>query len=168
MGKDAESILAMGAKERGEKKAFASAKKEIKRLKEAYEKVEAGVKGSEKEDRHVLHRRNPGHATEYHTISTTHRGGKALDRPDVKVGKPKYIKKIWDKLEEEQIDESDYAMKKFKTKTNTRVKKGLHADGEEKTILVTRKGDPRAAGGGGVRRIPKHRWDPTKYNMASE
>ena len=72
-------------------------------------------------------------------------------------------------VKEEQIAESgEYAMKKFKTRLNTRVKQGLHKDGEKKTILVTRKGDPHAAMGGGVMRIPKDKWDPAKYNMASE
>jgi hypothetical protein len=207
-------------------------------MEEAYEKQEAGVKGTPESDRHVLHRRNPGHDTEYHTISTTHRGGKALDRPDVKVGKPKYIKKIWDKLEEafgvyrkggsvgekndhprhgkltktfdsaddakshaksmnkvlspgdkkyyrmkyhvkpikeDTLDEGmapvkkSYAMRKMKKKVSTQVKQGLGVEkGKDKTILVTNKGDPHAATGGGVHRIPRDKYDPSKHNMASE
>ena len=106
-------ITKQGADARREKKSFASAKKEIKRLKEEeqinelkkstaasklakeeYEKVRAGVKRTSS-GTHTLHRRNPGHKTEYHTI-TTERDG----RKSVKTGSPKYIKKHWDKLEE--------------------------------------------------------------------
>jgi len=67
---------------------------------EAYEKQEAGVKTKDGKT-HTLHRRNPGHPTEYHTITTKDTEG----RTTVKAGKPKYIKKHWDKLEETQIDE---------------------------------------------------------------
>jgi hypothetical protein len=62
---------------------------------EAYEKQEAGVKTKDGKT-HTLHRRNPGHPTEYHTVTTKDAEGKT----SVKVGKPKYIKKHWDKLEE--------------------------------------------------------------------
>ena len=72
-------------------------------VKEEYEKVEAGVRKRDGET-HTLHRRNPGHKTEYHTI-TTERDG----RKTVKTGSPKYIKKHWDKMEEEQIDEISLA-----------------------------------------------------------
>jgi hypothetical protein len=62
-----------------------------------------------------------------------------------------------------------YAMKKLKTKASTVVKRGLGVGKDKtKTILVTTKGDPHAAAGGGVRRIPKDKYDPTKHNMASE
>jgi len=67
---------------------------------EAYEKQEAGVKTKDGKT-HTLHRRNPGHSTEYHTVTTKDAEGKTT----VKAGKPKYIKKHWDKLEETQIDE---------------------------------------------------------------
>ncbi len=289
----AERILKMGKKEREEKKSFASAKKEIKRLKEEqideasyekldnyvrdahvsgtgaaargeiamhrgqktrlhranktgekreqginlaldkmagralvpakrkekmeeeYEKVEAGVKKRPGET-HTLHRRNPGHKTEYHTITTDRDG-----RKSVKTGNPKYIKKHWDKLEEkhltppetrkkeeivmsmkkglpgfkerygkrakevmyatatkrakEQVEEGmapikkSYAMRKMKKKVSTQVKQGLGV-GKEKTstILVTNKGDPKAASGGGVHRIPRDKYDPSKHNLASE
>ena len=40
--------------------------------------------------------------------------------------------------------------------------------GKKKTILVTNKGDPHAATGGGVRRIPRDKYDPSKHNLASE
>jgi hypothetical protein len=75
----------------------------MKKIDEEYEKVEVGVKKRAGET-HTLHRRNPGHKTEYHTI-TTERDG----RKSVKTGSPKYIKKHWDKMEEEQIDEVSLA-----------------------------------------------------------
>ena len=74
---------------------------------------------------------------------------------------------------EETIDEADYkssyAYKKMKTKVATKVKRGLGV-GKEKTstVLVTNKGDPKAATGGGVHRIPRDKYDPSKHNMASE
>jgi hypothetical protein len=40
--------------------------------------------------------------------------------------------------------------------------------GKKKTVLVTLKGDPHAATGGGVKRISKKEYDPSKHNMASE
>jgi hypothetical protein len=204
-------------------------------MEEEYEKVEAGVKKRPGET-HTLHRRNPGHKTEYHTITTDRDG-----RKSVKTGSPKYIKKHWDKLEEEQIDElwepitgsrkdvgsnrrkrkavqmalgrkhkgeegwndrtnlqhssltmgrklqkqgvvkednldeamgsvkKSYAMKKMKKKVSTQVKQGLGIGKERtNTVLVTNKGDPSAAGGGGVHRIPRDKYDPTKHNLASE
>lgn len=69
-----------------------------KLAREEYEKQEAGVK-KRSDATHTLHRRNPGHKTEYHTI-TTERDG----RKSVKTGSPKYIKKHWDKMEEEKGD----------------------------------------------------------------
>ena len=72
----------------------------MKKIDEEYEKVEAGVKKRAGET-HTLHRRNPGHKTEYHTI-TTERDG----RKSVKTGSPKYIKKHWDKMEEDTLDEA--------------------------------------------------------------
>ena len=68
----------------------------MKKIDEEYEKVEAGVK-KRRGETHTLHRRNPGHKTEYHTI-TTERDG----RKSVKTGSPKYIRKHWDKLEEDK------------------------------------------------------------------
>ena len=68
----------------------------MKKIDEEYEKVEAGVKKRQGET-HTLHRRNPGHKTEYHTI-TTERDG----RKTVKTGSPKYIKKHWDRMEEDK------------------------------------------------------------------
>ena len=68
----------------------------MKKIDEEYEKVEAGVK-KRRGETHTLHRRNPGHKTEYHTI-TTERDG----RKTVKTGSPKYIKKHWDKMEEDK------------------------------------------------------------------
>ena len=137
--------------------------------KEEYEKVEAGVKKRPGET-HTLHRRNPGHKTEYHTITTDRDG-----RKSVKTGSPKYIKKHWDKLEEDNLDEvmgsvkKSYAMKKMKKKVSTQVKQGLGVGKERtNTVLVTNKGDPKAAGGGGVHRIPRDKYDPTKHNLASE
>ena len=41
-------------------------------------------------------------------------------------------------------------------------------EAKKRTILVTRKGDPHAKTGGGVIRIPKDKYDPKKYNLASE
>jgi hypothetical protein len=58
--------------------------------------------------------------------------------------------------------------KKLRVQHKTVVRKALGADKEKKTILVTKKGDPHAASGGGVRRIPKDKYDPSKYNLASE
>jgi len=137
--------------------------------KEEYEKQEAGVKKRPGET-HTLHRRNPGHKTEYHTITTDRDG-----RKSVKTGSPKYIKKHWDKLEEDNLDEAmgsvkkSYAMKKMKKKVSTQVKQGLGIGKERtNTVLVTNKGDPSAAGGGGVHRIPRDKYDPTKHNLASE
>ena len=76
-------------------------------------------------------------------------------------------------LPEDNLDEADYkssyAYKKMKTKVATKVKRGLGI-GKEKTstVLVTNKGDPKAATGGGVHRIPKDKYDPSKHNLASE
>jgi hypothetical protein len=62
-----------------------------------------------------------------------------------------------------------YGMRKLKKKVSTAVKQGLGVEkGKDKTILVTNKGDPKAAGGGGVHRIPRDKYDPSKHNMASE
>lgn len=62
-----------------------------------------------------------------------------------------------------------YAMKKMKKKVSTQVKQGLGVGKEKtKTILVTNKGDPHARAGGGVHRISKDKYDPTKHNLASE
>ena len=69
-------------------------------VEEEYEKVEAGVKKKPGET-HTLHRRNPGHKTEYHTITTDRDG-----RKSVKTGSPKYIKKHWDKLEEVSLEKA--------------------------------------------------------------
>jgi len=75
--------------------------------------------------------------------------------------------------EEEDIDEANYkgsyAYKKLKTKVSTKINRALGI-GKDKasTILVTNKGDPNARAGGGVHRIPKDKYDPTKHNMASE
>jgi hypothetical protein len=77
--------------------------------------------------------------------------------------------------EEESLDEGmapikkSYAMRKLKKKVSTQVKQGLGV-GKEKTstVLVTNKGDPKAATGGGVHRIPRDKYDPSKHNMASE
>ena len=61
------------------------------------------------------------------------------------------------------------AHRKLATGVNTKTRQELGAKKEDtKTILVTRKGDPRAAAGGGVRRIPKDKFDPSIYNRASE
>ena len=68
---------------------------------EQYAPKKAGVKGSPESDRHELSVRNPGHDSEYHVIKTTHRGGKALNPPDVVVGKPNYISKKWKNLKED-------------------------------------------------------------------
>ena len=72
------------------------------------------------------------------------------------------------KIVEAQIKRS-YAYRKMKTKDATKVKRGLGV-GKEKTstVLVTNKGDPHAASGGGVHRIPRDKYDPSKHNMASE
>jgi hypothetical protein len=77
--------------------------------------------------------------------------------------------------EEEDIGEGvtsvkkSYAMRKMKKKVSTAVKQGLGV-GKEKTstVLVTNKGDPKAASGGGVHRISKDKYDPAKHNLASE
>jgi len=58
--------------------------------------------------------------------------------------------------------------KKIRVQQKTVVKRALGKEGSKKTILVTNKGDPRAAAGGGVHRISKDKYDPTKHNMASE
>ena len=58
--------------------------------------------------------------------------------------------------------------KRLRVQHKTVVRKALGADKEKKTILVTKKGDPHAASGGGVHRIAKDKYDPSKYNLASE
>ena len=61
------------------------------------------------------------------------------------------------------------AYRKFATGVNTQTRKTMGAGKKEtKTILVTRKGDPKAAAGGGVIRIAKDKYDPSIHNMASE
>jgi len=77
--------------------------------------------------------------------------------------------------EEDNLDEGmapikkSYGMRKLKKKVSTAVKQGLGVEKvKDKTILVTNKGDPKAAGGGGVHRIPRDKYDPSKHNMASE
>jgi len=87
--------------------------------KEAYEKQEAGVKTKDGKT-HTLHRRNPGHPTEYHTVTTKDAEGKTT----VKAGKPKYIKKHWDKLEEKAPPGA-----KFERMVK-HIKKGYAKDGE--------------------------------------
>jgi hypothetical protein len=84
------------------------------------------------------------------------------------------LEKEWPAVvKEDNLDEADYkssyAYKKMKTKVATKVKRGLGV-GKDKTstILVTNKGDPKAATGGGVHRIPRDKYDPSKHNMASE
>lgn len=62
----------------------------------------------------------------------------------------------------------NYGLRKMKTKVKTIVRRGLGKERETQTVLVTRKGDPHAATGGGVRRIPKDKYDPKIHNMASE
>jgi hypothetical protein len=59
-------------------------------------------------------------------------------------------------------------LKRFKTKANTVVRRGLGKERDTQTVLVTNKGDPRAAAGGGVHRIPKSKYNPSKHNLASE
>lgn len=87
-------------------------------------------------------------------------------------------------VSEDNLDEAmgsikkTYAMKKMKKKVNTQVKQGLGIGKERtSTVLVTNKGDPAAqgrvgdpsaAGGGGVYRIPREKYDPKKHNLASE
>jgi hypothetical protein len=77
-------------------------------------------------------------------------------------------------MEEEQMEEAMGSVKKasplkrFKTKANTVVRRGLGKERDTQTVLVTNKGDPRAAAGGGVRRIPKSKYNPSKHNLASE
>ena len=61
------------------------------------------------------------------------------------------------------------AHRKMAKDVNTATREALHAEkGESETMLVTRKGDPRAAAGGGVMRISKKKYDPTIHNRASE
>ena len=80
----------------------------------------------------------------------------------------------WKAKKKEQMDEAmgsvkkSYAYKKLKTKASTIVRKGLGKKRDTNTVLVTNKGDPHAATGGGVRRIAKDKYDPSKHNLASE
>ena len=80
----------------------------------------------------------------------------------------------WKAKNKEKMDEAmgsvkkDTGYRKFKTKVNTVVRRGLGKKRDTNTILVTMKGDPRARAGGGVRRIPKDKYDPSKHNMATE
>ena len=61
------------------------------------------------------------------------------------------------------------AHRKMAVNVDTKTRHALGAKKEDtKTILVTKKGDPRAAAGGGVQRIPKEKFDPSIYNRASE
>jgi hypothetical protein len=118
------------ANKTGEKREQGIERAAGKLAKEEYEKVEAGVKKRAGET-HTLHRRNPGHKTEYHTI-TTERDG----RKSVKTGSPKYIKKHWDKMEEETIAEKAPPGAKFERMVK-HIKKGYGKDGltaKEKSI----------------------------------
>lgn len=73
------------------------------------------------------------------------------------------------KLDEASRLKKTTAHRKFAAGVNTKTREALGSKSDEsKTILVTRKGDPRAAAGGGVRRIPKEKFDPSIYNRASE
>ena len=77
-------------------------------------------------------------------------------------------------VKENELDEAmgsvkkDTGYRKLRTKVSTVVRRGLNKKKEAGTILVTKKGDPAAATGGGVRRIRKDKYDPSKHNLASE
>ena len=112
-----------------------------------------------------------GHKTEKQLRDMGARHGYGFDKA-TKTGSDHYVKRV---SSAKQVDEAmgsikkTYAMRKMKKKVNTQVKQGLGI-GKEKTstVLVTNKGDPHAAGGGGVHRIPRDKYDPTKHNLASE
>ena len=80
----------------------------------------------------------------------------------------------WKAKNKEKMDEAmgsvkkSHAYRKFKTKDETIVRRALGKKRDTNTVLVTTKGDPRARTGGGVRRIPKEKYDPSKHNMATE
>ena len=169
--KAGESILSMGKKDREEKKSFASAKKEINRLKEEETMEEGRMPASVIKHKQKLASMSPDDLkkkfagkTEQELKSMARRHGYGKDS-DV------YSKHV----KEETVDEAmgsvkkSYAMKKMKKKVSTQVKQGLGIGKERtNTVLVTNKGDPSAAGGGGVHRIPRNKYDPTKHNLASE
>ena len=97
------------------------------------------------------------------------------DSPSTKSAVSVMMRKKDKKLSSGELDEAmgsvkkSYAMKKMKKKVSTQVKQGLGVGKERtNTVLVTNKGDPKAAGGGGVHRIPRDKYDPTKHNLASE
>jgi hypothetical protein len=104
---------------------------------------------------------------------------KAMDtserKSDKKLANGKLDKEWPAVVKEDNLDEGmapikkSYAMRKMKKKVSTQVKQGLGI-GKEKTstILVTNKGDPKAATGGGVHRISRDKYDPAKHNLASE
>lgn len=76
----------------------------------------------------------------------------------------------WKAKNKESLDEDITNIKRssrgrvFKQRLDTIVRKGLGKEGETKTVEVTRKGDPKHT----ARRIPKDKYDPTKYNMVRE
>ena len=141
--KDKEGLRA--ANKTGEKREQGIERAANKLAKEEYEKVEAGVKKRPGET-HTLHRRNPGHKTEYHTITTDRDG-----RKSVKTGNPKYIKKHWDKLEEKHLtppetrkkEEIVMSMKKglpgFKKRYGERAKEVMYATATKRAKQVAEK-----------------------------
>lgn len=111
-----------------------------------------------------------GHKTEKQLRDMGARHGYGFDKA-TKTGSDHYVKRAASKQMEEAMGsvKKNYGLRKMKRKASTVVKQGLGVDKEKtRTILVTNKGDPHAATGGGVHRIPKDKYDPTKHNMASE
>jgi len=137
-------------------------------MKECWDKVTQSQRSAVKEPMHTDG--NNGSPSTKQAMDTSER------TKDKKLANGK-LDKEWPAVvkEDEDLDEGltpvkkSYAMKKMKKKVSTAVKQGLGI-GKEKsdTVLVTNKGDPHAATGGGVHRIRKDKYDPSKHNLASE
>lgn len=79
-------------------------------LSEASAETLVGTKGSEKASRYEMHTRMPGEASEYSSIIKTHQDGKPLQNQwggynTLRTGKTAYVKKHFDKLDEEVLGE---------------------------------------------------------------
>ena len=75
------------------------------------------------------------------------------------------------KLSADTLDEDTAkttGQKRLRVQHKTVVRKAIGKQKETKTILVTNKGDPHATAGGGVHRIAKDKYDPSKHNLAVE
>jgi len=79
-------------------------------LREASAGTLVSTKGSDKASRYEMHTNMPGEASEYSSIIKTHQDGKPLQNQwggynTLRTGKTAYVKKHFDKLDEEVLDE---------------------------------------------------------------